>query len=165
MASGASLWSAGPATSQFIRRLLYLGEAMMAGAILFILIAVGIIVRRIVTSGYVTTTDFLLFGVIGVVFLSIGLRNVWAVRTAGREGRQSWVYEEWMETRRWMWVLTGAILVTAMLFGLSVLLLTWGSGGWALQGVNLLMFGTLLSGLSLRMIVRWKVESNAQPAE
>lgn len=139
----------------------------MAGALLLHLIAIGWLIRQLGTVGNITTTGLLLVGVIGVLVLVIGVRNVWAVRLAGREGHQSWVYEEWLAVRSWRWVFLVALPVTLGLVGLSAFILTWGvngAGKWALLGVLLLVYGALLGGLVLRMVVRWKLESNAEPA-
>lgn len=51
MASGTSLWSAGPATSRPIRILLYLGEGAMASSLLYILIVIGFLVHHLITAG------------------------------------------------------------------------------------------------------------------
>lgn len=103
MASGTWLWSAGPTTSRSIRILLYLGEGAMTSALLYILIAIGGIVSYLITAGLITETGFLMIGAIGVISLVIAIRNIWAVRRAGGEASQSWVYEEWTAERRWGW--------------------------------------------------------------
>lgn len=98
----------------------------MAGALLYHVLVLGLLAQRLATGEYITPSSLLLFGAIGVILLVIGVRNVWAVRLAGREGLQSWVYEEWLGVRRWRWVFLVALPVTAALLGLSGFFLTWG---------------------------------------
>lgn len=60
-----------------------------------------------------------------------------------------------------------AIPMTMILFGLSAVLLQWGvrwADIWALVSVIAFVHGALIGGLTLRMYVRWKLESNAEPA-
>ncbi|MFC6732383.1 MULTISPECIES: hypothetical protein [unclassified Haladaptatus] len=150
-------FSSRPADSRPVRVAFYVGEGAMAGALLTLAIFVGLLLRRLILSGLLAESNLLVAGFIAVVFLLLTVRSVWAVRRAGRES-SSWVYDEWSELRQWRWVLAVALLVTGAHIGLSALLLTQ-AGVAGLQGINVLVFGTLIAGLLLRLLVRRKIES------
>lgn len=149
----------GPAESSRIRTLFYLGEALMAGSLLTIFTAIAFFL--VVFLRLSSTPELLGAGVMGLVFLVLTIRNGWALREATHESRQPRVYEEWTETRRWRWVITGAILVFVSLVLISGVLLEWGGpliGKWAFQAVIFLVFGTLIGGLGIRIVLRHKLE-------
>lgn len=159
MDSSAERVLTGPAESSRIRTLFYLGEAMMVGSLLTIFITIAFFL--VVLLRRASMPELLGIGIMGLVFLVLTIRNGWALREATHESRQPRVYEEWTETRRWRWVITGAVLVFGLLVLISGVLLEWGGpliGKWTFQAVIFLVFGTLIGGLSIRIILRHKLE-------
>lgn len=147
--------------SSRIRTLFYLGEAMMAGSLLTIFSTIAIFL--VVYLPRTSLPELLGVGAIGLVFLVLTARNVWALREATDESRQPPVYQEWMEVRQWRWVITGALLVCSLLVLISGVLLELAGpliGKWTFQAVIFLVFGTLISGLCIRIILRHKLEKN-----
>ena len=161
MDSSAEGGSTGLAESSRIRILFYLGEAMMAGSLLTIFSTIAIFL--VVFLRRASMPELLGVGVMGLVFLVLTVRNVWALREATDESHQPPVYQEWTEIRHWRWVIAGGLLVCGLLVLSSGALLEWGGpliGKWTFQAVIFLVFGTLISGLGLRIILRHKLEKN-----
>ncbi|WP_158055883.1 hypothetical protein [Halorussus halophilus] len=153
MATERSEWPL-PSQSPGVRRLLYLAEGLILGASLplFLVGFFGAFLIDIETGLFrlnLTIVDvfFLLlvlfFLLRAIAFIDIGRRFS---RDAPPE------YQDWKETRRWLWVGAVALPVGGVLLGVSVLLWGW----WAvvfLQYADLLILGAIIAGFILHLYV------------
>ena len=147
-----------PSQSHRVRTLLYLAEGMIIGAglALFLLRFSGAFFIDIETGSFNPALS-----VVGVFFLLfilfILLRGIAFVKLGSRYSREDPPeYQDWKETRRWIWVAVVALPIGGMLFGVSVFLWGW----WAvvfLQDADLLMLGTIMVGLFLYMYVLQRI--------
>lgn len=134
----------------------------MAGASLYFLLSSVVYLVGTSASDLSADSGLLWAGLFVVLFIAIGLRNGGAILVAGRDGPQPWVYEEWREKRRWRWVFAVGILVTGALVGVVALLRGWEAVRFPLSAETF-VFGTLMFGLLLRMLLRREIESHAEP--
>ena len=153
MATERSEWPL-PSQSSRVRRLLYLAEGLILGAGIPLLL-VGFLGAFLIDIDTDTLDlDFtafdafilllmLFFLLRAIAFLDIG-------RRFSRDGPPE--YQDWKETRRWMWVTAVALPIAGILLGMSVLLWGW----WTvvfLQYADLLMLGAIMVGFILHLYV------------
>ncbi|WP_224335970.1 hypothetical protein [Haloprofundus halobius] len=154
---GSSDWPL-PSQSQRVRLLLYFSEGLIIGAGLSLCL-----VR--VFGPFLIDVEFGSFNptlsAVGASFLLLilffALRGVGFYELGRRYSRNhSPEYQDWTETRRWIWVATVAFPLGGVLLGVSVLLWGW----WAvvfLQLADLLMLGTTFIGFILYIFTLQRV--------
>jgi len=131
----------------------------MAGALLYFFTSfVFFVVDSFTGDGFIGA-QFWGFTFVLVVFLAIGLRNALLGILLSRDAPRSWVYEEWKDTRRWLWVVVVAVPIAGTLFGYAIF--RWGRE-WFLAS-SLVWQASLGAGLLLQMAVRHLIESNTEP--
>lgn len=131
---------AGPAESQLVRTLFYIGEGAMPSGICY----------------YAINLVFLVFAdpwfvAIIVLFLVFVVGRAVAVISANRASQPP-IYHEWIAVRRWRWVGVVVVAVTGFLVGVTVL--RWGWQGLSVSEATALGFATFMFGLILRMGVQ-----------
>lgn len=152
MATEGSDWPL-PSQSPRVRRLLYLAEGMIIGAAttLFLLEFAGAFLIDIETGSFDSTISVLdvVFLLLFVFFLLRGIAFIVVGRRFSRDNPPE--YQDWKETRRWMWVAAVALPIGGILLGVSVLLWGW----WAVVffHADQLMGGTILVGFILYLYV------------
>lgn len=123
-----------------IRGLFYLGEGILVGLALYLVVFVG-------TLAPVLFTDRELAAILALIFLVVALRV--AAAAVGRgTGTPSPSMQEWHEARRWQWVVSLGVLVAGLLVASSVVAWGW---VWPGQAALLLMMGVLVLGALLRV--------------
>lgn len=156
MATGDSDWPL-PSQSHRVRMFLYLAEGLIIGAgTTYILLALfgdflidietGLFSPTLPVSGAFILLLTLLFLRRGV-FAILGRRN-------SRDDPPE--YQDWAETRQWLWVAAVALSVGGMLLGVSVFLWGW----WAvvfLEYADLLLLGTIFVGFLLYLSVLQRI--------
>lgn len=145
--------SNGPADSRLERRLFYLADGLIVGAVLYY----GVSLVLFAVSGL----DLRMLAIFFILF-TVGSLPGWAwlwsawSRANSSENASSQSSTEWTEIRRWRWVAVLAVPVATLL--VSVTVFRWGwEFGWFLPESNLLMAGTLGVGLILRILLRYTV--------
>ncbi len=141
----------GPANSPTVGRLFYLGEGLALGGILYF----ALYLVWLPLSDLLDGVGFWVAALALVAFLAIGVRNAAAVLHAGRsgDGRQPPIYEEWVEIRRWSWLLAIGAVVAFVVFGATVLVVNPQSAPF-FQEAALVTTSLLFVGIVLRMAVR-----------
>ncbi|WP_224269760.1 hypothetical protein [Haloprofundus salinisoli] len=137
-----------------MRTLLYLAEGMIIGpgitvlllstlGAFFIDVKTGSFNPTLSAFGAFTLLIVLFFLLRGAVFYSRGRRY-------SRDDPPE--YQDWKETRRWIWVGAVAIAISGLLFGASMFLWGW----WAvvfLQEARIFMLTTIMGGFLLHLYV------------
>ena len=153
MATARSVWPL-PSQSPRVRLLLYLAEGMIIGAAtaLIVLDFAGAFLLDVQTGSFEPTISVPGVGII-LLFMLLVLRGIAINVVDHRFSRDNLPeYQDWKETRRWIWVAAVALLIGGLLLGVSVLLWGW----WAvvfLYDADLLMGGTILVGLVLYLYI------------
>ena len=140
MASTNHAVSAGPADSQLVRTLFYIGEGAMLGGVGYY--AINLVFLVFADPWFVAIIVLWLVFVVG--------RSV-AVISANRASQPP-IYHEWIAVRRWRWVGIVGVAVTGLLVGVTVL--RWGWQGWSVSEATALGFGTVMLGF----VLRWGVQ-------
>lgn len=142
-----------PSQSIRVRLLLYLVEGLMLGAgTALLLVSIGGVFTDIDTGSLefeVSPTEAFIFLLLFVLLLR-GIAIVDIGRRVSRDGQPE--FQDWWETRRWVWVVAIALPIGGLLLGVSILLWGW----WAVvyrQLADLIMIGAFMGGLFLYLYV------------
>ena len=143
-----------PSQSSHVQLLLYLAEGLILGAGIPLLLVgfLGAFLIDIDTGSL--NSDFTAFDafilLLMLFFLLRAIAFVDIGRRFSRDGPPE--YQDWKETRRWIWVAAIALLIGGILLGGSILLWGW----WAvvfLRYADLLMLGAIMLGFILHLYV------------
>lgn len=147
-----------PSQSHRVRMLLYLAEGMITGAglTLFLLDFFGAFLIDIETGLFnPDLSAFNMFLLLIVLFL--GSRVIAFIKAGNGFSRDNpSEYQDWAETRQWLWVAAVALSVGGTLLGVSVFLWGW----WAvvfLEYAALLMLGMIFAGFVLYLSVLQRI--------
>ena len=144
----------GPLDSRRIRGLLYAAEGMMLAGILYLCVFIIATLISVFLSDTLTETQIVVLGLFFSIGVLLALRDFWAVVQFEPQS----FYAEWMEIRRWYWLVAIAIPLALLLIGLASSLLGL---RWMFQShLNYIIgSGFLATGLMLRIFVRYIASS------
>lgn len=145
----------GSLDSRRIRGLLYAAEGMMLAGILYLCVFIVATLVSVFLSDSFTETQIVIIGLFFSIGVLLALRDFWAVTQFEPQS----FYAEWMEVRRWYWLVAIAIPLAVLLIGLSMSLLGL---RWMFQShLNYLIGSAFIgTGLMLRIFVRYKADSD-----
>lgn len=140
----------GPLDSRRIRGLLYAAEGMMLAGILYLCVFIVATLISVFLSDTLTETQIVVIGLFFSIGVLLALRDFWAITQFEPQS----FYAEWMEIRRWYWLVAIAIPLALLLIGLASSLLGL---RWMFQShLNYIIgSGLLATGLMLRIFVRY----------
>lgn len=147
-----------PSQSRRVRLFFYLHEGLIIGAGLALLLLdfAGAFLIDVETGSFNPALSA--FGVfVLLLLLFFLLRFIAFIKASGGFSRDDPPeYQDWKETRQWRWVAVVAISTGGLLFGVSMFLWGWWSVVF-LQDADLLMLGTILVGIVLRLYVLQRI--------
>ena len=133
MGDAARQIEGGPAESRLVRRVLYLGEGLLLGVVLY----AGILFA-------ITTVRDQSFLAVVIISVIIALPKLFLLLARPEDWHRPPHRQEWADVRRWRWVFLLGLLVAVVLVGGSVLAWAW---TWPQEAVYTIMGGALLGVL------------------
>lgn len=142
----------GPAESSLVRNLLYLGDGLVFGVVLY-----GGVIAAVTISVW-----FFLTPVFVIVFL-VALPKIALLLSSKEARRGSITLQEWYEIRQLRWIAVLGSLVAGLLVVGSILVWAW---TWPVRSAVLVTMGGVLLGGLVRVAGIYLIEQhNPEPVE